>query len=187
MKKLSVRDITIIALFIVINFVGAFIAIALKLPIFIDSVGTICSAFLFGPVVGGITGIITSLINGFTFDPVSLYFLPVQFIIGVSSGILYKKGLYNKYKVIIGILIMTLLSSTVAAIISTFIFEGITSSGITYIILALKGAGVSVFKSVFSTQFIFDIVDKSASVVLSILILKSIPKEIKLKISAIKG
>ena len=62
---------------VVINIVGAFIATTLKLPIFIDTIGTFLSAFLFGPVGGMLTGMVTSLINGLTFDPYSLYFIPV--------------------------------------------------------------------------------------------------------------
>ncbi len=87
MKKTNTFKITIMAFAVVINIIGAFIAILLKLPIFIDTIGT----FLFGPVGGLLTGIVTSLINGLTFDPYSLYFFPVQLVIGLTAGICYKK------------------------------------------------------------------------------------------------
>ncbi len=91
MKKTNTFKITIMAFAVVINIIGAFIAILLKLPIFIDTIGTFLSAFLFGPVGGLLTGIVTSLINGLTFDPYSLYFFPVQLVIGLTAGICYKK------------------------------------------------------------------------------------------------
>ena len=71
MKKTNTFKITIMSIAVVINIVGAFIATALKLPIFIDTIGTFLSAFLFGPVGGMLTGVVTSLINGLTFDPYS--------------------------------------------------------------------------------------------------------------------
>lgn len=183
MKKLNIRDIILISLLIIINFIGAFIALTFRLPIFLDSIGTIASSFLFGPIIGALTGVMTSLINGFTFDPVSLYFTPVQLIVGLISGILYKKALFKKYKGILGLLILAVASSIVGAIIATFVFEGITSSGITYVVLALKSAGASVFTSVLSTQFLFDIFDKGISVMLAIIIINKIPNDIKLKIN----
>lgn len=183
MKKLNIRDIILISLLIVINFIGAFIALTFRLPIFLDSIGTITSSFIFGPSIGAITGVITSLINGFTFDPISLYFMPVQFIIGFTSGVLYKKSLFNLRKSILGVLILSIASSIVGATIATFVFEGITSSGITYIVLAIKSVGLSVFTSVLSTQFLFDVFDKGISVILSIIIISKIPKDIKLKIN----
>ena len=95
MKRSNTFKITIMSIAVVINIVGAFIATTLKLPIFIDTIGTFLSAFLFGPVGGMLTGMVTSLINGLTFDPYSLYFIPVQAIIGLMAGICYKKNLFK--------------------------------------------------------------------------------------------
>lgn len=62
-----------VALGIVLNIVGAFIALNLRLPIYLDSVGTVLSGALLGPVYGVATGVLGSLISGITFDIYSLY------------------------------------------------------------------------------------------------------------------
>lgn len=45
MKKLSTQRITLIALFIVINIVGGHIALLAKLPVYLDTIGTLLGAF----------------------------------------------------------------------------------------------------------------------------------------------
>lgn len=179
MKRTNTFKITIMSIAVVINIVGAFIAATLKLPIFIDTMGTFLSAFLFGPVGGMLTGMVTSLINGLTFDPYSLYFIPVQVIIGLMAGICYKKNLFKGKFLILGIIITTVIGSLVASLISAFVFGGITSSGTSFIVMYLKEAGVNIVTSVFSTQILFDLVDKSITVLLVLTILKSLPANIK--------
>lgn len=179
MKKTNTFKITIMSIAVVLNIIGAFIAVALKLPIFIDTIGTFLSAFLFGPVGGMLTGMVTSLINGLTFDPYSLYFIPVQVIIGLIAGICYKKNLFKGKFLILGIIITTVMGSLMASLISAFVFGGITSSGTSFIVMYLKEAGVNIVASIFSTQILFDLVDKGITVLLVLTILKAVPTNIK--------
>ncbi|MCI9304820.1 ECF transporter S component [Clostridium sp.] len=182
MKKTNTFKITIMAFAVVINIIGAFIAILLKLPIFIDTIGTFLSAFLFGPVGGVLTGIVTSLINGLTFDPYSLYFFPVQLVIGLIAGICYKKNLFNGKFIIFAIIITTIIGSLLSSLISAFVFGGITSSGTSFIVMYLKEAGVNIITSIFSTQILFDLLDKTVTILIVLSILKSLPKNIKISI-----
>lgn len=179
MKKTNTFKITIMSIAVVLNIIGAFIAVALKLPIFIDTIGTFLSAFLFGPIGGILTGIVTSLINGLTFDPYSIYFIPVQVVIGLMAGICYKKNLFKGKFLILGIIITTVMGSLMASLISAFVFGGITSSGTSFIVMYLKEAGVNIVASIFSTQILFDLLDKSITVLVVLTILKSVPKNIK--------
>lgn len=179
MKRNNTFKLIIMAMAVVINIVGAFVAATLKLPIFIDTIGTFLSAFLFGPISGMLTGIVTALINGLTFDPYSLYFMPVQLVIGIVAGVCYKKNLFKGKYLVLGILITTVIGSIVASIISAFVFGGITSSGTSFIVMYLKEAGVNIVTSIFSTQIIFDLVDKAITVLLVLSLIKSLPNNIK--------
>lgn len=180
MKKNNTFKLTVMAMAVVINIVGAFVAATLKLPIFIDTIGTFLSAFLFGPISGMLTGIVTALINGLTFDPYSLYFMPVQLVIGIVAGVCYKKNLFKGKYLLLGIVITTVIGSIVASIISAFVFGGITSSGTSFIVMYLKEAGVNIVTSIFSTQIIFDLVDKAITVLLVLSLIKTLPNNIKI-------
>ncbi len=83
MKRITLnsRSICFIAMAICINIVGGFLALSLKLPIYLDTIGTVFSALIMGPIGGACVGALTALINGMAFDPTSLYFMPVQLIV----------------------------------------------------------------------------------------------------------
>ena len=182
MNNKKTLKIIVMAFAVVINIVGAFIAATCKLPIFLDTIGTFLSAFLFGPAGGILTGLATSLINGLTFDPYSLYFMPVQLIIGFTAGMCYKKGLFRGRYLFLGIITVTIMGSIVSSFISAYVFGGITSSGSSFIVMYLKESGINIVTSVFSTQIIFDLIDKAIAVVLVLASIKNIPVSVKMHI-----
>ena len=67
-KDMTTYQISIIALGVVLNVLGALLALTLRLPIYLDSIGTIFIACLLGPKYGVLTGILGSFVSGITFD-----------------------------------------------------------------------------------------------------------------------
>lgn len=183
MRNNNTFKITLVALCVAINIVGGFLALTLKLPIYLDTIGTFLAAFTFGPLAGILTGAASSLINGMTYDVYSLYFMPTQIIVGFAAGCFYKKGYFKGKKIVLGILSVTILGSIMSSIISAYVFGGITSSGSAFIVMYLKEAGIGIVKSVFSTQVFTDLIDKGIAVSLVISIINTMPFEIKKKYS----
>lgn len=181
MNENKTFNVTLMAMCVGFNIVGAFLALTLKLPVYLDTIGTFLSAFLLGPIAGVVTGGVSSLINGITFDPISLYFMPVQLITGFMAGMLFKKGLFKGKLIPIGMIIVTLTSSIVASIIAAYVFGGITTSGSSFIVMYLKEAGVNIITSVFSTQILTDLLDKAVVISLVIYLIKIIPVNLKKK------
>ncbi len=178
MATKQLRKIIISSLCIVLNIVGSFIALALRLPIYLDTIGTILASLLFGPLFGAITGALTSLVVGITFDPTSFYYLPVQLVLGFLTGLLFKNTQYFSIKSFLKILIITLICSAISSLITTFAFSGITSSGSAYFVSALRVAGINLLTSVFSVQILSDIVDKLISFYVCFILIKSLPKSL---------
>ena len=48
-KSMNIRNLTLVAMGISLNVIGALIALTLRLPIYLDSIGTILIACLLGP------------------------------------------------------------------------------------------------------------------------------------------
>ena len=182
MKKYNVSTMVFMALCIVINILGGFIALTLKLPIYIDTIGTIMSAITLGPVCGGVVGILTSIVNGATYDPVSFFFIPVQLVLGVSTGLLFKSGKFNGIKSILSIILITVLGSITSSIITALVFDGVTSSGSSMIVAVLKNSGVNIITSVFSTQIFTDLLDKAISFFIVFTVLKAMPNSMKINL-----
>lgn len=83
--KITTKKVTLLALCIAINMVGSWLGVVLKLPIYVDSIGTIMAGFVFGPVFGILAGIVTAFVNTIG-DPIALYFMPTQIVVGFTAG-----------------------------------------------------------------------------------------------------
>ncbi|MGO2604882.1 MAG: ECF transporter S component [Leuconostoc mesenteroides] len=161
MKKLSTQRITLIALFIVINIVGGHIALLDKLPVYLDTIGTLLGASFFGPVGGVVVGILTALISGTTGDLFSIYYMPSQIVTVLVAGLIYRKVSATDVKNIWwSALIISVPATIVSSVITVILFHGITSSGSSTIVQVLHGLGVNQTLFVFLVQIGTDYLDR---------------------------
>ena len=56
-KKINIRNLTLVSMAIALNVIGALVALGLRLPIYLDSIGTILIACLIGPKYAVMTGV----------------------------------------------------------------------------------------------------------------------------------
>ncbi len=162
------------AMAIAINIIGAYIAVTIQF-LFLDTIGTFIAAFLFGPLYGMVAGALTLLISGTLFDPTAYYFIPVQMLVGLLAGLFYKRQFFDREKpakLAVGVLGTTVPASALAATIATIAFSGITSAGTSYIVIALKATGLSIFSASFLSQLPMDLLDKTIAVLIAIMIVK---------------
>ncbi len=83
-RQFSSQSLVLIVIAIAINMVGGQLISMLKLPIFLDSIGTLISAVLLGPVVGMLTGLLTNLLWGLLTDPIAAAFAPLPWLLDWS-------------------------------------------------------------------------------------------------------
>ena len=181
-KSMSVKSLTLVGMGIALNVIGAFIALTLRLPIYLDSIGTILIASLLGPKFAVMTGVCGSLVSGMTFDAYSLYFAPVQISTGLLAGLMYKKGFLKGKRTPLGVFIFTLPTSLISATIAAYIFGGVTSSGSSYIVQILSYFNVPMVVGVFATQVCTDYLDKLLAVILVGLVVGAMPSNYKLSL-----
>lgn len=83
---------------IVINVViGQIVQNVLKLPIYLDSIGTVLVAVLAGPFAGALTGALSNIIWGIVFDsPTTIPFAITAFAIGLVAGIWALLGWFKR-------------------------------------------------------------------------------------------
>src|SRR2546423_10393887 len=79
--------IVLIPVCIAIDWAGHAIASTLKLPLFLDSIGTVLGGLLAGPWAGGLAGFITNLISSGTVDPIAAPYSVISLLIGFAAGI----------------------------------------------------------------------------------------------------
>ncbi len=165
------------AVAIVVNIVIGQLVSLLKLPIFLDSIGTILVGVLAGPVAGGLTGLLTNLIWGIISSPVAAAFSPVAMVIGIVAGLCARYGLFKSWWLaIIAGVIITVFNAIVAVPIRLYMFGGITGSGADFLTAYMLALGKDLFGSVIVTVFTSNLLDKVATAILVWGIIKALPE-----------
>jgi energy-coupling factor transport system substrate-specific component len=95
-KEFSTRTLVLIPVAIAINIVVGQLIILLKLPIYMDSIGTVLVGALVGPWAGALTGALANIIWGLTLAPLTLPFFYVAAVIGAMAGIAAKMGAFDR-------------------------------------------------------------------------------------------
>ena len=114
-EKINVQKICLIAFAICINFVGGQIALFLKLPIYLDSIGTVFIASILGPFYGMLPNLISGLLMGMTVDIYSLYYAPVGIVLGFVTGLVYRKFQPKKWQIFPAAVAITLPSTLISS------------------------------------------------------------------------
>ena len=114
--KFSTAAIALIPAAIGINYIGKLFAGFLRLPLWLDSIGTVLASIIAGPIIGALSGIINNVIFGLTADPISTVYAITSGAIGLTTGILAYKGWISNIKTAV---ISGLIIGLVAAVVST--------------------------------------------------------------------
>lgn len=74
-----------------VNYACHALASAAHLPLFLDSIGTVLSALIAGPWIGGISGFSSNLISSSTIDPLAAPYSLVSLAIGFAVGLVSRR------------------------------------------------------------------------------------------------
>lgn len=178
-QRMTTYRICMIAFAICINFVGGQIALLLKLPIYLDSIGTVFVASLLGPFYGMLPNLLSGILLGITVDIYSLYYAPVGIVLGFVTGLVYKKWKPKKWSILPAAVIITLPSTLISSCITAFLFGGITSSGSTILVQLLARTPLGMVGSCFVVQFLTDYVDRIVCIAVAAVLTGALQKSMK--------
>lgn len=97
-RQFTLRVVALMPIAIAINIVlGQTVAAALKIPIYLDSIGTILVGVLAGPIAGAATGALANILWAYVIPPPFQYppaaaFAVVAAVIGISAGLAGRYG-----------------------------------------------------------------------------------------------
>lgn len=158
-RNKSSFNLMVATLFVVINIVLANISFNLRLPLFLDTLGTMLGTRLLGLSYGFLIATAGSVVNSF-YDPYAIPYLPTYLATALMIYWTYKNKRIKKFPLLVKAIFVTIPSATVGGLITAYIFGGITSSGTSVILAALTKTGLSLLQSSIIVQLIFEYIDK---------------------------
>lgn len=178
--RLSTAALMLIPVAVGINYIGKWLASVLKLPLWLDSIGTVLASMLAGPLIGAISGAVNNVIFGFT-DPISFIYALTSIGIGLAAGIMAYKGWITSWS---KAFVVGLVVAAVAVIISTplniYFWGGQTGNVWGDLVFASILANTkSIWLASFLDEVVVDLPDKVITVLISYAIFRSLPRNMK--------
>lgn len=176
--QFSTKSLVLIPIAVGINLIGGTLCSALKLPLFLDMIGTIVIACLSGPWVSALCGLLTNVFLALVANPVYLPYSVVSILCGLVTGYMVKAGLFKKiWGTILIWLACTVTNTISASLITIFVYGGATGvTGSSVFTATLIAATKDIMMAVFSSSFLENLIDKGIAFFIAFIIVQKIPK-----------
>ena len=176
-KKLTVLQMSFLALAAVLNIAGANLALLIRIPLYLDTLGTFLAAILFGPFYGMVPGFLSGILTGMTTDIYSLFYLPVPAPHRTRPPDFFSMKIISERKIPdSAVCVCRYFTGNDCFLLHyAFLFEGITSSGSTVMVQLFHHLGLNLTVSVFCVQLVTDFIDRTVMLALSLTVLHILP------------
>ncbi|WP_059172592.1 CD3073 family putative ECF transporter S component [Bacillus sp. FJAT-27445] len=177
MKAGRTNIVTFGALCIALNVVLGTVVSWMKIPLlFLDTIGTVLMAVLFGPWWGALVGVLTNLVLGVTTSPTAIFFGLVNVAIALVVGFAARRFDFTKWYIALATgLILSVVAPLIGTPIAVAVFGGLNGSGMDVIVLWLRAAGEGIFASTFISRISSNLVDKIITCLLVMAIITKLP------------
>jgi len=177
---LSSTALALIPIAIAINVaLGQLVQSVLKLPIYLDSIGTVLVGILLGPLAGAITGLLANIIWGLTLAPSALPFAAVAAVIGLIAGYAGQYGAVQSWwKMALFGVLTGIVAAAISAPIATYVFGGVTGAGTDVLVAMFQNLGASVLGASFAQGAVSDPLDKTITYLVVWAIISALPRRL---------
>jgi energy-coupling factor transport system substrate-specific component len=182
----------VIALCAALNVAIGTVVYLIKLPIYLDSIGTILCALLLAParwvafICACLAGIIGIIITGLLVNPYLPWFLFTVVGIALVSAFLTAESIETfrarptstgafATRVLIYGIVTGLVAAVVSAPVVAYLFGGVTGSGSTFIVALFLKTGQQLLSAVLLSGLAAEPVDKTLQVLLAALLYRATP------------
>jgi energy-coupling factor transport system substrate-specific component len=169
--------VTLVPVAAALNLVGGTINEALRLPTFLDMIGTAVAAIVLGPWWGALVGVLTNVGGAFLLGPIGIPFA----LANVAGALVWGYGVRSwgmgasLTRFFALNILVALAVSLVATPIVVFVFGGATGHSSDAITAAFVQAGQELVTSVFASNVIVTIGDKVIAGFVALAIIEALP------------
>jgi energy-coupling factor transport system substrate-specific component len=184
-QEFSTLTIVTIPVAIAINVAIGQLVIALKIPLYLDSVGTVLVGVLIGPWAGAVTGFLSNVVWTATgFFPQAVAWAGVGAIIGALSGVFHQSGWFGQWwRSALAGLITGIVAAVLSAPIAAYVFGGVTGSGTDALVAMFRASGLDMLGANMAQGVVSDPLDKAISFLIIWGVLRALPERLKMRFS----
>src|SRR5216684_1929966 len=164
---------------ILLNLSAAVLVSSLRLPIYLDAIGTIAVTLLGGLRAGITAGVIGAILGGVVFNPVMTWFAGTQAAIAIYTHIVARRGgLRCMGRMLLVGAGLGVLTGIISAPVLVYIFGGVTGTGQSIITGYLIATGKTALKAVVLSGVATEPVDKILQYTLVVWLLRGMPQSL---------
>jgi energy-coupling factor transport system substrate-specific component len=151
----------------------------LKVPLYLDSIGTVLVAVLCGPWAACLTGALANLLAAAFGSPAMPFFIPVALVIAVQTAFVARHGLFRSIpRALIAGALLGIVTAALSAPIAAYVFGGTMMAGTDLLVIFYRSLGYDLLRSTFFQGLTSDPLDKAVTYLLVLLVLRSLPMRI---------
>ena len=176
MRQFNAFDAGLIALGAALNVSIGYLVSLLKLPLYLDSIGTVFIAAICGWQYGLVVGLSSILVLAVTAIPTIIAYTGTAVVIAVLSAILVRFGFLKSLRATIaGGIIIGLATAAASAPVTTLVFGGVSIAGSDLITTLFKTSGFSLWQSVLLGKILIEPLDKLFTALICFSLVQSLP------------
>ena len=175
MRNRKVYVVAFCGICVAINIVLGIITSALGIPLYLDTLGTVLSAALIGPVPGIIVGALSNIITGFMYSVSDIPFCLVNMAVGLIVGLVAKKFKFTVVSAVITGLVLSFVCPAIGTPIGIYVYGGLNGSDSDVLVMSLVQAGKDIFQASFLRNVASNLIDKVGTCVVGWALIKAMP------------
>lgn len=177
-KEFSTITLVLIPVAIAINIAVGQLVLALKLPLYLDSIGTVLVGVLVGPWAGALTGFLANFVWTLSgLFPQAIAWSGVAAIIGALAGVFGREGwVKTPGKSALAGLITGVIAAILSAPIAAYVFGGVTGAGTDAVVGLFRAAGLDALGANIAQGTVSEPIDKIATYLIVWAVMMGLPQ-----------
>ncbi len=178
-EQFSTKVWALMPMAVALNLLGGKLAVLLKLPVYLDSLGTILMGCLCGPLPAALTGLSGNLLLGMSGEVTYILFSSFSVIIGLAGGFFCSKGLFKgPFPAVIAGAMTGVTAALTSAPISAYLLGGVTGGGTDLVVAYFRSTGRSALEASLAQGLLSDPLDKAVTFLLIQTVLAALPERL---------
>lgn len=175
MRNRKVYVVAFCGICVAMNIVLGIITSALGIPLYLDTLGTVLSAALIGPVPGIIVGALSNIITGLMYSVSDIPFCLVNMAVGLIVGLVAKKFKFTVVSAVITGLVLSFVCPAIGTPIGIYVYGGLNGSASDVLVMSLVQAGKDIFQASFLRNVASNLIDKVGTCIVGWALIKAMP------------